>query len=149
MLIEPNSRNDTDKLADRLRAASRVSAWFVAEVFAASPRLMTLRAMGKTARLDGLVACEAWTEAAIELVALDVPDWRMQRLCLDDGEWLCTLTRFPDLPDWLDDSAEGRHPVLGLAILDALLAARARNAVPSPPITRQLAGIGADCTDYR
>mgnify|MGYP001552311137 FL=1 len=149
MLIAPTSRNEFDRLATKLAGATKASAILFAEIFAASPRLMTLRAMGKTERLDRLLACEAWTEAAIELVALEAPEWRIQRLCLDDREWICALTRFPDLPEWLDESAEGRHPLITLAILDALLVARARAAVTYPSTPWQLPGVAADCADYR
>ena len=149
MLIKPENRNDVEKLANKLADATRASADLFAEIFAAGPRLMILRAAGKTNRLDRLVASEAWTDAALELIALEAPNWSVQRICLDDREWLCTLTRFPDVPDWLDDSAEGRHPVLALAILDALLDIRARATATSPAATRQLAGLTADCANYR
>ncbi len=110
---------------------------------------MTLQAIGKTARFERLAASEAWTEAAIELIGLEAPDWTVKRLYLDDREWLCTLTRFPDVPDWLDESAEGRHPILALALLDALLAVRASGAVLPRSAAPHLDGAGADCADYR
>ena len=121
----------TERLAIKLARAGLASAALFIATVAASPRLLTLKAMGKTNRLDRLITCEAWTEAALELLALETPGWSVQRLCRDDGEWLCTLTRLPDLPDWLDESAEGRHPVLALAILGATINVRARMEVAS------------------
>ena len=149
MLIEPSSRDEVDRSASKLRSAARVSAVLFAVLVTESPRLTTLKATGKTSRLDRLCASEAWIDAALELIALEAPEWSVQRLCLDDREWLCTLTRFPDLPDWLDDSAEGRHPVLALAIVGALLDIRARTAIASNVSGQQPAWVSADCTDYR
>lgn len=139
----------TERLASKLVCADGASATLLAEIVAANPRLMTLKAMGKTGRLDRLVTCEAWTEAAMELLALGAPGWSVKRLCRDDGEWLCTLTRIPDLPDWLDDSIEGRHPVLALAIVDALIGIRTRDASPLHSVTRQERDVDVDCADYR
>ena len=149
MFIQSDRRDDLDKLANKLTRATRASAVLFGEVFAASPRLMTLRTIGKTGRLDRLVACEAWTEAVMELIALEAPAWTVRRLCRDDRDWLCTLTRFLDVPDWLDESVEGRHPVLALAALGAVLDLRARTAVTSRGVAHELAGVTADCADYR
>jgi hypothetical protein len=134
MLLELDGRDEIDNLANRLADATRVTAGLFAQIIAASPRLITLKAIGKTGRLDRLLACEAWTDAAIELLALEAPGWSVKRLFLEDREWLCTLTRFPDVPDWLDDSAEGCHPMLALAVLDALLDIRAREVVTAPAL---------------
>ena len=149
MFIEPSGRNEIDNLASKLAGATQVNASLFAQVVAASPRLMTLRAIGKTARLDRLAVCEAWAEAAIELIALEAPGWTVKRLSLDDREWLCSLTRFPDVPNWLDESAEGRHPILALAVLDALLAVRAMDALALRSAATRPGGVGADCIDYR
>lgn len=149
MLIDHSDRARCDALAKRLRAVESVSAGLFAQVIDASPRLMTLNAMGKTGRLDRLISCQAWTEAAIELVALEVPGRQIKRLCLDDGEWICTLTRFPDLPDWLDDSSEGRHRALPIAILRALLDLREQRATDHQPASRLPSRVSAGLADIR
>lgn len=138
-----------ERLTTKLARAGHPSASLFIEAVAASPRLTVLKAMGKTGRLDRLVACEAWTEAAMELLALDAPGWSVQRLCRDDGEWLCTLTRFPDLPAWLDDCIESRHPVLALAIVDALVGIRTGEASTLHHVTQHRHDAGVDCADYR
>ena len=144
------NQSNVEKLATTLAEARGVTAALMAEVVAASPRLTTLRAQGKTDRLDHLAAANAWSDAALELLALEAPEWAVQRLCRDDGEWLCTLTRFPELPDWLDDCAEARHPVLAVAILSALLDLRARPADARRSWAAQPADARAvDCADYR
>jgi hypothetical protein len=110
--------------AARFDLAARPDAHLFEAVLGDDDRLATLDRVGKTRRLRELLDHRAWTEAALELVALAAPSWSVQRLCRDDGEWLCTLTTHPDLPDWLDDSAEGRNPSLPLAILAALAEAQ-------------------------
>ena len=135
-------------IATRLQAAVRPSPALFADIVEASPRLVMLRTMGKTRHLDRLLACEAWGEAAMAMIGLEAPCWNLQRLRRDDGEWVCTLTRFTELPDWLDDGAEGRHPVMALAILAALLEVRARPQQAETEIS-QAAGAAADASDYR
>lgn len=140
---------ETGSLARKLAHAARPSASLFVALFAASDRLRMLGQTGKTSRLDRLVVDEAWCDAALELLPLEAPLWSIQRLCRDNGEWLCTLTRFPELPDWLDDSAEGRHSDMALAILGALLELRARAASARQPQLPQVLGTVADCADYR
>jgi hypothetical protein len=67
------------------------------------------------------------------LIEFELPDWSVRRVVCEGGEWLCSLSRQPNLPIFLDEPAEGSHPVLALAILRAFVGARSRNAV-----TRQL-----------
>ena len=63
-------------------------------------------------------------DAALALVALELPVWSLRRLVREDGEWFCSLSREPSLPLALDDTADARHPSLPLTILLALLEAR-------------------------
>lgn len=75
-------------------------------------------------RIVQLAAVGAWTEAALALLELEQPEWKLRRLAHEDGEWFCSLTRRPGLPIELDDAAEARNALLPLAILDALAEAR-------------------------
>jgi hypothetical protein len=75
-------------------------------------------------RLRRLVEAEAWTDAALTLVELALPEWALVRLVRDDDEWCCSLARHWQLPDWLDDVVETRHPELPLAILEAVVEAQ-------------------------
>ena len=77
---------------------------------------------GKTTRVDQLMRVGAWTDAALALIELELPQWKIRRLVYDDGEWHCALSRRCQLPDWLDQSVEGRHTDLALAILSAFVA---------------------------
>jgi hypothetical protein len=98
------------------------------------------------AALNRLIESRAWTDAALTLVELELPQWKLRRILHENGEWHCTLSRQPQLPFGLDDIAEASHENLALAILIAFLEVRcaaaantvARTAVPqvrSEPIS--------------
>jgi hypothetical protein len=85
-------------------------------------------------RLEQLVAARAWTDAALMLIDVAVPAWKLRRIACDAGAWHCSLSRHLRLPDWLDQTADGRHDALPLAILCALVEAR-RIGSDSPRLT--------------
>jgi hypothetical protein len=93
----------------------------------------------KTARIGRLIELEAWTDAALELIDLELPQWQVRRIAYDEGEWYCALSRERELPDWLDRSIESRHADLPLAILSAFVdtqrinAPQTRTSVPDVP----------------
>ncbi|PSJ64169.1 hypothetical protein [Pseudaminobacter soli (ex Li et al. 2025)] len=72
--------------------------------------------------IERLVGAGAWTEVALALV-IELPDWTLSRLDNEDGEWCCTLVTGWQLPRWMADSVDGRHAILPLAILSAIVAA--------------------------
>jgi hypothetical protein len=111
-----------DGLDDRLHGAPAVTAGLISEV-TISRRL--------PARIERLIDSGAWTDAALALLELELPQWQLRRLAYDEGEWHCALSRQRELPDWLDDrSVESHHADLALAILSALVDARRRSALP-------------------
>jgi hypothetical protein len=97
---------------------------------------------GKVGRLRRLIEAQAWAEAALALIDLKLPQWRLRRITYDGGQWHCALSRQRELPDWLDQSAEASHSELSLAILDAVLEAQRlalRCGMPSvPPTPREV-----------
>ena len=124
------------ELQDRLRRAQIVTPDLMAEIVAGA---CTRRAMPgcapKAAKIDRLIALEAWTEAALALVELELPQWRLRRLVCEEGYWLCSLSKQWNLPAWLADSAEARHETLPLAILSALIEARrGAELLPRPAV---------------
>jgi len=151
MLNQIYYQNEGGRILGRLAAAGSPSAGLFASVFGANRRLLLLGRLGKTGRFDRLVAAEAWDDAAFELLQLEAPEWRVRRLCQEDGEWLCSLSRFRELPDWLDEAVEGRHKTLAIAILSALLELRARPAGEHGNWARSSAAANgvADSADYR
>ncbi len=120
MLLHPT----TEGLFERkLHLAQAVTPDLIADVIAqACPRLVAIT--GGPRRIAGLVERQAWTDAALALVELELPQWKLRRLIYDDAAWHCSLSREPGLPTWLDDGVEGHHEVLALAILTALVEVR-------------------------
>jgi hypothetical protein len=140
MLPSESQSVDVDLLDGELHSAPSATAPVFRKVVesGACTRLVSLRQMGKTIALDRMIEAGAWTDAAITLIGFELPDWRLRRLVCEDGEWLCSLSRRPNLPLFLDEPAEGSHRVLPLAILRAFVAARcvnieARQAATSVP----------------
>ena len=125
--------NPTADLSDRLREASAVTAEFMADIIrAACRRFPSTGQTAKTAHIERLIQSHAWTDAALALIDLELPQWQLRRVAYDQGEWYCALSRERELPDWLDQSIEARHADLALAILSAFVEAQR----VSPPATR-------------
>lgn len=119
---------ETDHLDAQLQAANVATEHLFRQVMeSAGERFSTLRQMGKIAQVDRLRAVGAFTAAALALLDIELPNWKLRRVVLENDEWLCSLSRQPGVPIEFDDTAEARHTVLSLALLRALLAARLRN----------------------
>jgi hypothetical protein len=119
---------DLGELGARLRDACEVDAGLMAEILAgACCRYPSLGQSEKTSRLEQLIRCGAWTDAALALIDLELPLWQVRRIAYDEGEWHCALSRERELPDWLDQSVETRHESLTLAILSAFVESRRIN----------------------
>ena len=135
---------NTTEIGDRLHNACAVSAEFLSDIVSQTcRRYPSTGQSGKTARIERLIQSGAWTDAALALVDLELPQWRLRRIAYDEGEWHCALSRERELPDWLDQSAEGRHADLALAILSAFVEAQRLSAPlrrPSVPAVRSDAG---------
>lgn len=128
------------ELGDRLRDACCVTAEFLSDIIQATcRRFPSMDRNFKNARIERLIESQAWTDAALALIDLELPQWQIRRLAYDEGEWYCALSRQRELPDWLDQSVEARHADLTLAILGAFVEARAldtplsRTSVPAAP----------------
>ena len=109
-------------LGDQLRDAITVTPSLIADVIREGcRRFPSLGQADKTERIGQLIRLSAWTDAALALIELELPQWQVRRLAYDDGEWYCALSRERELPDWLDQSVESRHADLALAILSAFV----------------------------
>jgi hypothetical protein len=127
-------------LGDRLRAADAVTAGLMSDVIGeVCRRFPSMGQNQKTARIERLIEAEAWSDAALALIDLELPQWQVRRIAYDEGEWHCALSRQRELPDWLDQSIEAHHEGLPLAILSAFVdarrvtAPRSRTSVPTAP----------------
>ena len=132
--------NPSSELGDRLRDAHAVTAELMADIVSQTcRRFPSLGQGGKTAHIERLIHSGAWTETALALVDLELPQWQVRRLVYDEGEWHCALSRQRELPDWLDQSIESHHADLALAILSAFVEARQISmpaSRPSVPVRR-------------
>ncbi len=123
---------DPAELSDRLRTAHAVTAELMSEIIGeACRRFPSMGQSEKTARIERLLRSEAWTDAALALIDLELPLWQVRRIAYDEGEWYCALSRERELPDWLDRSIEARHADLPLAILSAFVEAQRVSAPAS------------------
>ena len=114
-----------DRLDEELRFAPRPSPDLFAKIIGgACSRIAVLSKSERAARLNRLIKSDAWTDAALALLELELPAWKLRRLVCESGEWVCSLSRQPNLPATLDDTADARHELMPLAILLAFVQAR-------------------------
>jgi hypothetical protein len=128
------------ELSDLLRDAHAVTTGLMSDVIGeACRRFPSMGQSEKTARIERLIGSDAWTDAALALIDLELPLWQVRRIAYDEGEWYCALSRERELPDWLDRSIEAHHADLPLAILSAFVEAQRvatpqnKTSVPTAP----------------
>ena len=116
----------------------------------ASERFSILRRAGKTAHIERSLAAGACTDAALALLELEMPNWKIWRLVNEGGEWLCSLSSRPGVPTEFDDMVEARHALLSLAVLSALLEARRVNGAEaiSTPVDVPVATTRFCCDNF-
>jgi hypothetical protein len=128
------------ELSDRIRDSHAMTSELMSNIIrAACRRFPSTGQSPGSARIERLIQSGAWTDAALALVEMELPQWQLRRVAYDEGEWYCALSRERELPDWLDQSIEGRHADLSLAILSAFVEAQrisapsSRTSVPAVP----------------
>jgi hypothetical protein len=139
-MLAPSEHPDPGKLNDRLRDAPAATAALISEIISETcRRFPSMGQTEKTARIERLIGSEAWTDSALALIDLELPQWQVRRIAYDEGEWHCALSRQRELPEWLDQSVEAHHADLALAILSAFVDAQrvtapsSRTSVPTVP----------------
>ena len=135
MLFDPKHDRPLGRLEAQLRSAPTPTSELLSDVIAEACDSFP---EGKTAaklRINQLIAAGAWTDAALALVELELPQWSLRRIVYEDGEWHCCLSRQPQLPLGLDEVAEASHEILSLAILVAFLEARRHAAASAMAVT--------------
>jgi hypothetical protein len=114
-----------DRLDEELRFAPRPTPDLFAKIVGgACSRIAVLSKSEKAAQIDLLIKLGAWTDAALALLELELPAWKLRRLVCESGEWICSLSRQPNLPASLDDTIDASHELMPLAILLAFVQAR-------------------------
>jgi hypothetical protein len=152
MLLLRKHEDPFDRLAAQLRLAPAVTRELMTEL------VENARACGSSAKtaenphIARLIEAGAWTDAALALIELELPGWRLRRLLYEDGEWHCSLSSQPNLPACVDDTANASHEILALALLNAFIEARGRageRELRSPaPRVRPAGGIVACCDNF-
>jgi hypothetical protein len=153
MLFDPKYEERLGGPERQLRRAHALTPGIMADVIGEACTRFALQGPAAKARLNRLVETGAWTDASLALVELELPQWKLRRLVYDDGEWLCSLSKQPQLPLGLDDLAEASHEIMPLAILIALLEARRAAAssvsdVSTVPEVRPLPGYAVCCDNF-
>jgi hypothetical protein len=114
-----------DRLDDELRVAPRLDrSLFTKIIVGACKRIPVVDKSEQAARIDRLIEAGAWTDAALAVIALELPDWQLRRLEYESGEWFCSLSRQPNVPATFDDTADASHELMAVAILRAFFQAR-------------------------
>src|SRR5262245_15843097 len=137
MTFDTHQEAGLAELPEQLRRAQAVTPELMAGVIArACPRFPGCPPAAKT-RIIRFVESGAFVDAALALLGLELPGWQLRRLVYDDGEWFCSLSKYRELPDWLDVTLEARHRTLSLAIFTAFVEAQSRagaDRVGSPTV---------------
>jgi hypothetical protein len=122
------------ELDDRIRNAYAVTAEFLSDIISQTSRRFPSESQSsKAARVERLIQSGAWTDAALALIDLELPQWQIRRIAYDEGEWHCALSRQRELPEWLDQPVEAHHTDLALAILSAFVEAQQISTPVSRP----------------
>jgi hypothetical protein len=122
MRLDANNPISLDALDNALRNAQEPSLDLLSNIINSACTRVQARGQALT-HIVRLGEIGAWTEATFTLIALELPLWTVRRLVHENGEWLCSLSRRPNLPIALDDCAEASHDVLPLAMLCAFVEA--------------------------
>jgi hypothetical protein len=109
-------------LAGQVSAADEATPELFCEIVVATARrLWTLSEAATAVQLHDLIEAGALTQAALILIEMELPLWKLRRIAYDEGEWYCAMSRQRELPEWLDQAVEARHTSLTLAIVSAYI----------------------------
>jgi hypothetical protein len=122
MFLNSQRSEQLAALAEQVSAADEATPELFSEIVVATARRLWVPGeAAKAAQLHDLIEAGALTQAALSLIELELPLWKLRRIAYDEGEWHCAMSRQRELPEWLDQAVETRHPSLTLAILSAYI----------------------------
>jgi hypothetical protein len=128
MSVDLNHEQGLRELRERLHRVRTITPELMDDVIgAACLRLQGHGATVKAKIIRLLIESEAFVDATLALLELELPQWKLRRLINEDGEWYCALSKHLGLATELDDMAEANHENLPLAILSAFVEARHRS----------------------
>jgi hypothetical protein len=151
MLCGPTCDDQLGRVHERIRRAQTVTPELVSD-FIEAEGIGPALPRGGNGRLAWLIEAGARTEAVLALIDAAVPQWKLRSLAYDDGEWHCSLSRQRGVPAEFDDTADGHHENLALAIMAAIVEAR-RIGSPMPrtrtvPLVRDRLGQPVCCDNF-
>jgi hypothetical protein len=127
MSVDVNHEQRLRELQEQLRHAQTITPKLMEYLIArACLRFQAHRATVR-ARVIRLIESEAFADATLALLELELPQWKLRRLIYEDGEWHCAISKHLALPMELDGMAEANHKSLPLAILSVFVEARHRS----------------------
>jgi hypothetical protein len=122
MFLHSQRSGQLATLAAQIGAAEEATTQLFSEIVIATARRLWIPGeAAKAAQLHDLIEAGALTQAALSLIELELPLWKLRRIAYDEGEWHCAMSRQRELPEWLDQAVEAKHASLTLAILSAYL----------------------------
>ena len=122
MFLHSQRSEQLAALAGQVSAADEATPELFSEIVVATARRLWVPGeAAKAAQLHDLIEAGALTQAALGLIELELPLWKLRRIAYDEGEWHCAMSRQRELPEWLDQAVEARHASLTLAILSAYI----------------------------
>ena len=131
MSFDLNHEEDLRELQEQIRRAHTITPALMADVIGrACPRLQAQQRTAE-ATVIRLIESGALADAALALLDLELPQWKLRRLIREDDEWHCSLSKHLGLPAELDEMAEANHDSLPLAILSAFVEARRHSFIAS------------------
>ena len=153
MLFHSNDEHHLRELQEQIRRADTITPGLMADAIARGcPRLQVQHPTARV-RVARLIESGAFADAALAVLELELPQWKLRRLIYDDGEWHCSLSKHIGLPAHFDDLAEASHESLPLAILSAFVEARCNGlAVETRPqsvlLLRPTGGYAICCDNF-
>jgi hypothetical protein len=103
MLSSPKYEEQLGVLEERLPRAHALTPELMSDVIAKVCTQATHKA-----KVNQLTEAGAWIDATLARVGLELPSWKLRRLVHEDGKWLCSLSKQPNLLVALDDTADAR-----------------------------------------
>src|SRR5262249_37582364 len=103
MTFDPNHDEHLRELQQELHRAHTITPRLMAAVIArACPRLQAQQLAARTTVIR-LIESGAFADAALALLDLELPQWKLRRLIREDDEWHCSLSKQLGLPAEFDE----------------------------------------------
>lgn len=150
MLPQRVGAHELDHVISELHQAPTLTAGLLIRFTGlASIRISGLAGIKEIKRIEHLIEAGSDVDAVRALIALTLPQWKLRQLAFDDGLWHCALSRCRALPCEFDQTANGCHADIGIAVLIAFVEAWQMASLDSDSIILPLSVTNGDtlCCD--